>query len=178
MAAVAGVLILLVGCTTPDPPAPSQEVTSPAITSTPASPPAGSATPSDVEEMDWGPFPPKNLDAPKDLSDPQFPQTVLTFELDSESGDAASRDVFYADRAAGVSMLASITLGRESYRGAVELLADPAYQGQAVCGHPTATPDQIECVMVGAEHVLTVGTAAESSLQDVAAFAEAIYAVL
>ncbi|MEO7588156.1 MAG: hypothetical protein ABIS84_09035 [Arachnia sp.] len=179
-AAMAGSLLVLMGCT-PEGPVQSPSPSTSGVSSRVSAPPT--STPDDTESMpveadDWGTLPPNNLDELRDLTDAQFPQQVLTFTLDGESGTAVARDASYVDMAALASMSASVTLGRKSYKGAVDSLADPAYQGRAVCGHPIRKPSQIVCLMVGLDHRLRVGTAADLSIEEVAAFTEAIYDAL
>ena len=131
-----------------------------------------------VEADDWGPLPPNNLDELRDLTDAQFPQQVLTFTMDGESGTAVARDAFYIDTAAVSTMSASVTLGRKIWKRAVGSLSDPAYLGRAVCGHPTESPTHTLCLIVGTNNTLNVGTAADLSIEEVAAFTEAIYDAL
>lgn len=163
--------------TTPPVPATPPPATSSATAST--SPGTSSADPSPTD--DWGAFPPTYLDALKDLSEPQFPETVGAWRLDGETGGEYSVIVDYVDadtRFLSVN-LALLGGGPEDFRIATEGSKDVAYHGRAVCGLSTETSTPIPfCVMAGTAQTMRVNTASEIPLQELAAFTEELYDAL
>lgn len=60
----------------------------------------------------------------------------------------------------------------------IERLTDVDHYGRAVCGHPGDFPEQTDCYMVGAQHVIYVGTASDISMEEMAALLEELYDAL
>ena len=127
---------------------------------------------------DWGEFPPNHLDARKDLSDPQFPGRVGSFEFESRGGDANSVYADYDDAENFVGFTAWVIVNANRYSEHIERLTDVDHYGRAVCGHPGDFPEQTDCYMVGAQHVIYVGTASDISMEEMAALLEELYDAL
>ncbi|WP_147453969.1 hypothetical protein [Tessaracoccus antarcticus] len=161
----------------PSPSPPETPISSPVD---PPSPSAGEPT-DDVfvpEDFDWGEFPPKSFENLKDLADPVFPETVLTYTLESSSPSSSLSIGSYVDPAAVATMQASVYSSPFIYKTIVEGLVGPEYHGRPVCGRPESSPEQVTCVMIGQLGVLSVVTPAPLPIEDVATFTEAIYDLL
>ncbi len=130
------------------------------------------------ENFEWGEYPPQSFENLRDLSDPAFPKQLLSFTLDSVSEGMAESTGSYIDVAAVTTISARVLASPTNYEVIVDTLQDVDYYGKAVCGRPTSAPHQTRCLMIGQVDILSVGTAAELPIEDVAAFTEQIYAVL
>lgn len=154
---------------------------------TPVSSPASTApvsqspvepSPSTPGSDEWGEFPPNHLDSAKDLSDPQFPERVSTYDFESEDGDSNSVIAVYRDSEHFASFSVSVKFAGYSYSQSVARMTDVGYFESAVCGRPAEFPDQIKCFMMGTTQLLSVGTASDLTVETVAALTEEVYDAL
>lgn len=147
-------------------------------TSVPSSSLPVSSTPETPPGDNWGDFPPKNLDSAKDLSDPQFPEKIGAFALESRTADASSVVAKYEDRVNFTGVTAFLVFSTHTYPDDVKDLTDVGYFGRAVCGHLMDFPDQVKCLMVGTSEVLSLSSADGLSLEAVGALTEELYDAL
>lgn len=144
-----------------------------------------SVDPTDVNHsepggIDWGDFPPNNVDSLNDLSDPVFPKTVGAYSFVKENRNTSSVVADFEDVATFDVVSATINFDTASYAVAVENLPDPAYVGRAVCGEKIREGGRIiTCVMAGENETLFVGTGnEENTVEELAAFTEELYDAL
>ena len=109
------------------------------------------------------------------MTDVQFPKQVATYTLDYVYMGTISSKASYVDPVSVRAISSLVTSGVGIYKRDVALLEEPEYVGRAVCGHPRTEPTFVICLMVGTKHVLSVQTASEAPIADVAAFTEAFY---
>ncbi|MEO7588133.1 MAG: hypothetical protein ABIS84_08920 [Arachnia sp.] len=128
---------------------------------------------------EWAGFPPADVSALPDLSNPQLPAQVLTYSLGYETKDSFSLIADYTDDETFVTLTLWFTTERSDYARTIALLQDPARFGGAVCGPAIADAEQLNCVMPGrAETVRVMTSSSDVTIADVAAFTEALYAGL
>lgn len=139
--------------------------------------PSASDKPS-IPGYDWGKFPPNHLTEVKDLSDPQFPEELSTFVLESVNEGGVSVMASYGDDANFTSILPTVSLGFGSYSTELRAMQDIDYYGKAVCGRDKDYPDVSVCLMVGERHTVSVQTASDVPVGELAALTEELYGLL
>lgn len=151
--------------------------TEPSLSSTAPTVDPTDVDPSGPDGVDWGEFPPNNVDSLKDLSDPVFPTMLGAFTLEKESRDDYSVFTNYDNSAESTGMTADVAFNTSSYAGMVQDMPEPAYVGRAVCGVSTGGVGRdVTCVMAGKSETLMVGSAStDIGVDDVAAFTEELY---
>ena len=143
---------------------------------TPGAHPSWDPTTPGVDDDIWGPYPPLNIDALRDLSQLNFPEQVQTYTLKSETPHFVAPMARYDDSAAGVAMSITVLLSPYEYAKVVSHWDSPTYVGGALCGHPSNAPGHTHCVMAGEDQTLKVGTAApDVTMENVSAFIEDLY---
>ena len=146
------------------------------------SPAADSPSPTEIQPLDpkeYGDFPPVYLDELKTLSTPRFPEELLTYELSRFSEGSQDTSVNYMDDRYATLRAIVYFYDIPQYWKTIERLANPQYIGLAVCGNPATNLDIKMCVMAGELETLEVATASKQiSLEEVGAFAQALYDVL
>lgn len=170
-----GLVVWLLVTSPPPAPTPTPATPSPSAAASPTATPSQPET--TVSEFDYGEFPPTY--ELKDLSDPDFPQEVAGFELESldEGAGFVATDFWREPGVAPVS--AWLYEGRLDYPSTVADWLEPDFHGRALCGQPVSHPQQIECVMAGKFQTLSVGArTGELTLEEAAAFTEALYDAL
>lgn len=168
---VSGALVIWLLVSGPSEPRPTSTpiATEPATPAGPADP-----TPSESVEELWGDFPPLNIDNLKDLSEPDFPEQVQHYTLRSEKPHPVNYIVDYEDEHTVLTV--RLLFSKYDYSRDVARWDNAAYVGGAVCGTSASAPDQPICVMAGTGQTMQVGTAyQEVTMEDVAAFTEALY---
>ncbi len=184
---------LLSSCVVPnDPPMnPSPPMTTTPTTSAvpssqapsePPSPTTVSPSPTEIPPPDpknYGDFPPTYLDELKDWSAPEFPEQVLTYTLSRFSEGSQDISVNYTDDRFATVRAIVYLYNIPQYVKTIDRWENPQYIGRAVCGNPTTKPEIKMCVMAGELETLEVATASKQiSLEEVGAFAQALYDVL
>lgn len=155
--------------------------TEPGLSSTAPTVDPTNVDPWEPGEVDWGDFPPPNVDSLPDLSAPVFPKTVGTYSFEKEMGSTYTVYASYEDEEDFRTMSTDIDFTPSSYAVSINKLAEPMYLGGAVCGVSTAgsVGRVLVCVMAGQNETVRVGTADDdSTVEDVAAFANEIYGLL
>lgn len=171
-------IVSVASCVAPTPGQPTGTAPSAEATTIPTSSEGTSEDSYSPENFEWGEYPPQSFENLRDLSDPAFPQQLLSYSLDSVSEGTAESTGSYIDVAAVKTISARVLASPTNYEVIVDTLQDVDYYGNAVCGRPTSATHQTRCLMIGEVDVLSVATAAELPIEDVAAFTEQIYAVL
>lgn len=150
--------------------------------STPPTPTTVSPSPTETPPRDpkeYGDFPPTYLDELKDLSAPEFPEELLTYKLSRFSEGSQDTSVNYTDDRYATLRAIVYFYNIPQYWKSIEYWENPQYIGHAVCGNSATNPDIKTCVMAGELETLEVATASKQiSLEDVGAFAQALYDVL
>lgn len=109
--------------------------------------------------IDWGPYPPPNVDSRRDLSAANFPETVGSFTLSSSSQGAASANASYEDLSQAQSFTVFLSFSATRYEGFVSEYESPTQIGDAICGTRTSETTGMEhtdCVMAGQNETLQV----------------------
>lgn len=157
----------------------------PEPTPTPESPTPTTTTsstdPGTASGEDWGPFPPANPDDLRDLSDPEFPETLGEFTLESANVDSASGLASYINEEEASVLSAWVIFTSVDYAGMVAEIEDPAYVGSAVCGSvvdEAISYEGVSCVMAGQGETLEVGTMDDITVEELAALVEELYETL
>lgn len=160
---------------TPGPVTSTTSVSTPSESTTPPEPgPSPSETPTDDQ---WAGYPPPNLGALKDLSDPLFPGTVGSFVLEDSHAGFGGSDATYVDEEAGVVVGVSITTDLLTYGIVIDDMEDPVQVGNAWCADYVvdATGQQrIDCVMAGSGQSVDIYQT-RMSVEEVGAFANELY---
>ena len=130
------------------------------------------------EDSTWGPFPPPNLGELRDLSNPNFPQTLgATFVLTGTQEGMTSVSAEYDDTAQPRALSVMLWGSRTMYATVVADMDDPSYHGNAVCGQTTdGAFVHTLCVMGAESNVLELGSASDTfTVEEMAALAQELY---
>lgn len=146
-----------------------------------STPTAATTDPGTGADEDWGPFPPANPDALRDLSDPEFPETLGEFTLESANVDFASGLATYVHEDDAASLSVWLIFTTVDYAGMVAEIEDPAHVGNAVCGSvvdEAISYEGVSCVMAGQGETLEVGTMDDITIEELSALVEELYETL